>query len=124
MSKQNGVLNFERFENLRQDLERLVVHKTRRAGKRDWVGIAVARATVDQSAESGDRSESFRKVAPHCDTPKTFVQEDDGWSVVRRRAYPFVFEFVRVGLYKAHVWLIDLTVLLSHQDMQLQLPAP
>ena len=70
----------------------MALHVIERAGQRTGVRAAIAAARIDQCTEPGDGRQFFRKIAPHGDTAQTFVEEDEGWRIIRPGAVPDGFE--------------------------------
>lgn len=65
---------------------------------RDWVGVAVAGAAVDERAAAGGPRQAGGEVAPGRDAAQTFVQEDEGERRAGGGAVTLVFEEVSARL--------------------------
>src|SRR6187431_392822 len=88
------------IEQLRQALARLVMHIRERARQADRTRFPVARARIDERAGTRRGRKFLGKIVPQADTAQPFVQQHEGWRLVRLRPDKAVFDAMPVNIEK------------------------
>src|SRR6185295_9618051 len=88
------------IEQFRQGFASFVVHVGERARQADRARFSVARTRIDEHAGSRRGRKLFWKIVPQTDTAQPFVQQHEGWRLVRLRPDEVVFEAMPVDIEK------------------------
>src|SRR6185437_7141698 len=101
VADKDDIVEAEPGAQLGQRLERLAMHVVDVARRREWIGIAVAIAGIDDGAEARGGGELLREIAPEGDRAEAFMEEDEG----RRAVTPgdaLIVEAVAAGAQEGH----------------------
>src|SRR5665647_2024384 len=77
VTEQKPPTKSDRFEDFRQDVERVTLHIIDRKGRHNRRRCAVAGARIDKYAGASLFENTTREFAPRADGAKSFVQHDD-----------------------------------------------
>src|SRR6185312_14441199 len=88
------------IEQLRQGLAGFVVHIRERARQADRARFSIARARIDEHAGTRRSRKFLGKIVPQTDTAQAFVQQHEGWHLVRLRPDEAVFDAMPVNIEK------------------------
>ena len=102
MPDEDGLVDAESIEQLRQGDQRLFVHVSHRAMLRQRVRIAIAVAGVDDCVAVGRVSEAMWKIPPHRERSQAFVEKHKRGPLQEPDFDAFVFDVVRTNGNEGH----------------------